>query len=250
MPRAFDLVVRLNNAARTSGVVDSIDQFENISTQAQYRVPYSRTAQAIKPGDRVLDWGCGNGHFSLVLESLGARVTGYSFEPPPRCVASSANFQFVPGSEADPRTLPFPDASFDAAVGVGVLEHVWETGGDERASLAELARVIKPGGAFLTFHLPNRTGWIEQVVHGLRLKKHFHKRKFDAAEIRALWTEAGFEVVEIGVYNALPRAELKLLPGVLRHSPAFATAYGLFDDAIAAVIPRVCTNFYIVARRA
>lgn len=248
-PNALDVVTRLNSMARKAGVVDAVMHFENIATQAQYEVPYALTQQALKPGDRVLDWGCGNGHFSFFLELLGMHVTGFSFEPPPRCMAASRDFRFVQGSEADPRALPFSDGSFDAAVSVGVLEHVWETGGDDRASLAELARVLKPGGTLLTFHLPNRTGWIERAVHGLHLKKHFHRRKYDEAQIRALWKNAGFDLLNIGVYNALPRAELRLLPGFLRHTKAFARAYGLVDELITATLPAVCTNFAIVARR-
>ncbi|HEY9229317.1 MAG TPA: class I SAM-dependent methyltransferase [Gemmatimonadaceae bacterium] len=239
---------RVNDAARRAGVIDSVAQFENLSTHAQYRLPYFITAKTLKPGDRVLDWGCGNGHFSLFLESLGMRVTGYSFEPPPRCMAASETFRFVPGSEADPRTLPFEDASFDAAVSCGVLEHVWETGGDERASLNELARVVKPGGTLLVYHLPNHTGWVEQVVRGLKLNKYVHGRRFSEPQIRELWGDAGFRVTDIGRYNALPRAEMKKMPSFLRERASFAKFYDTVDAAAAAVLPRVCTNYFVVAR--
>ena len=249
MSDAFELIRQIHTSARGRGVADSIAQFDNIATHAQYRIPYEKTAQRIRPGDRVLDWGCGNGHFSLLLEALGAQVTGYSFEQPPRCMSGSPNFRFVAGSDEDPSGLPFPHASFDAAVSMGVLEHVWETGGDEGASLTELARVVRSGGFFLTFHFPNRDGWIEPAVKALRLNKHFHKRKYHERQIRALWNEAGFEVVDMGRYNTLPHAELRLLPGFVKHSAAFAAAYGLVDRAIAAAVPRVCTNFYIVAQR-
>ena len=242
-------VEAVNSTARQSGVAASIAQFENLGTHAQYRIPYAIAARVIRSGDRVLDWGCGNGHFSLLLESLGARVTGYSYEPFPQALAGSPTFRFVAGTEGDPRSLPFPDAMFDAALSVGVLEHVWEMGGSERASLGELSRVLKPGGALLTFHLPNRTGWIERVVHALRLKKYSHRRKFDRTEIHALWGEAGFEVSEIGLYNALPRNELTSLPRLIRHARSFVRAYDTADDAIGRVMPRVCTNYFVVARR-
>jgi SAM-dependent methyltransferase len=249
MSLAIDLVRNLNAAARRAGVADSILQFDNVATQAQYRLPYEITSRYVTAETSVLDWGCGNGHFSLLLESLGARVTGYSFEPNPRAMEQSATFRFVAGSEADPRTLPFPDESFDVAVGVGVLEHVWETGGDEPSSLRELARVLKPGGVLLTFHFPNRSGWIERVVHALRLKKHFHRRKYDAATIRELWSGAHLEIESLGLYNSLPRAELSRLPAAVRHSSMFARAYDLVDSAIASLAPSVCTNFYVVARK-
>jgi SAM-dependent methyltransferase len=245
---AFDFIRRVNQAARRDGVIDSVAQFDNLSTHAQYRIPYAITAKALKPNDRVLDWGCGNGHFSRFLEMLGTRITGYSFEPPPRSMAGSTNFQFVPGSPTDPRSLPFETGSFDAAVSVGVLEHVWETGGDERASLAELARVIKPEGTLLVFHLPNETGWIESAVRRLRLKKYVHGRRFNESQIRRMFADAGFRVTDIGRYNTLPRAELVSLPAPLRRTAAFARMYDLIDDAAATVAPSICTNFYVVAR--
>jgi SAM-dependent methyltransferase len=184
-----------------------------------------------------------------LLQALGARITGYSFEPRPKSLEGSPAFAFVPGNMTEPRLLPFPDASFDAAVSVGVLEHVGETGGDERASLAELARVTRPRGLFFTYHLPNRGGWIENVGRALKLKKYFHPRRFDRDEIATLWNDAGFDILEIGLYDALPRAELRRLPGFLRHSPAFAAMYDAGDDLIARVVPWICTTFFVVAQR-
>ena len=248
MAQALDRVGRLHAAARTAGVIDSILQFENLATQAQYAVPYSVAAAHVQPGDSVLDWGCGNGHFSFFLASLGATVTGFSFEPRPLAMKESASFSFVAGTPDDPSSLPFPTAFFDAVVGVGVLEHVWETGGDEVASLRELARVVKPGGFLLTFHFPSDTGWIETAVRALRLKKHLHGRRYGAERIRQLWTEGGFTIVDVGRYNALPRAELSFLPAVLKHSEVFATAYDFVDRLIARAVPRVCTNYFVVAR--
>jgi SAM-dependent methyltransferase len=245
----FDVVRRVNAAADAAGVRESIAQFDNIATHAQYRFPYDLTASHVRPGDRVLDWGAGNAHFSFFVEWLGATATAFSFEEFPPCMSHSPTFRYVPADPSDPKSLPFADGAFDVAAGVGVLEHVWETGGDERSSLRELARVLKPGGTLLTFHLPNRGGWIERTVQALGLKKHFHKRKFDEREIRSLWTEAGFDVVALGRYNALPRTEIKALPGAVKHSRVFAAAYELLDNAIASILPGVCTNFFVVARR-
>lgn len=249
MAGTFELVGQLNAEARRAGIADTIAQFDNVVTHAQYRTVYELTMRYVRAGDRALDWGCGNGHYSVFLDSLGARITGYSFEPKPASMRHSANFEFVPGSEVDPRTLPFDSATFDVAMSVGVLEHVWETGGDEASSLAELARVLKPGGVLLTFHLPNETGWVERIVHALRLKIHFHKRKFTANEIRRLWNDAGFDIVELGLYNALPRAQFRALPGFLKHNRLLARTYGAIDDLVTRAAPNVCTNFYIAARK-
>jgi ubiquinone/menaquinone biosynthesis C-methylase UbiE len=59
---------------------------------------------------------------------------------------------------------PVEDGYVTTAVSMSVLEHVHETGGDQRASLAELSRVLQSGGVLLVFHLPNPYTWTEFVV--------------------------------------------------------------------------------------
>src|SRR6478672_7038979 len=166
MGLGFDLVARVNATARDAGMVAAVDQFDNLATHSQYRVPYAITAQYVAQGDAVLDWGCGNGHFSMLLELLGARVTGFSFESSPPCMAGSASFTHVRG--------------------------------DEPSSLREIARILRPGGVFLTFHLPNRLGWVEPAFRAVGISWHFHRRRYDARGIRALWRDAGFEVIALG----------------------------------------------------
>jgi SAM-dependent methyltransferase len=180
---------------------------------------------------------------------LGARVTGFSFEPPPVLLAGSPCFKFVPGSESEPRVLPFPDGMFDGVCSVGVLEHVWETGGDEPSSLAELARVVAAGGYFLTFHFPNRRGWIEPTFRALGVSRYYHRRRYDEPQIRRLWEDAGFEVVDIGTYNFLPRNQLASLPTGLRSRGAFARLYENVDRFLGTLLARWNTNYYVVARR-
>jgi SAM-dependent methyltransferase len=245
----FDLVARVNATARAAGVVASVDQFDNLATHAQYRVPYAITTRYVSPGDAVLDWGCGNGHFSMLLELLGARVTGFSFEASPCCMAGSRSFTHVRGDDADPRGIPFPAATFDCVCSVGVLEHVWETGGDEPSSLAEIARILRPGGTFLTFHLPNRWGWVEPAFRALGVRWHFHRRRYDVQRIAALWDAAGLDIVEMGTYNFFPRNKVRSLPGFLRRSSLFARLYDAVDTAFGRLLARFCTNFFVVSRK-
>lgn len=236
-------------AARAENVAGFVRQFDNLFTHAQYGLAYEVAKRTVHARDKVLDWGCGNGHFSFFLESLGARVTGYSYEPPPQAMANSRTFEFVPGLADSPAALPFADRAFDVSISMGVLEHVWELGGDERISLAELARVTRPGGTLLTFHLPNRNGWIEPTLQALRPGAPYHARRFNAAEIRELWNAAGFEVTELVRYNALPRNQIRLLPSVIRRNDLLAAVYHAVDGAFERLLPRICTNFCVVARR-
>ena len=245
----FDLVTRVNTHARDAGIAAAVDQFDNLATHSQYRIPYEITARYVARGDEVLDWGCGNGHFSLLLELIGAAVTGYSFEPAPATMRRSPTFTHVRGSESDPRRIPFPDHRFDAVCSVGVLEHVWETGGDEAASLAEIRRILRPDGLFLTFHLPNRRGWVEPVFRHVRRNWHFHRRRYGATQIRALWDAAGLEVIELGTYNFFPRNHFRFLPGAVRHNSLLARGFDRLDAAVGWLLAPLCTNFFVVARR-
>ena len=93
-----------------------------------------------KPGDKVLDAGCGKGRIAaaLVARARGLEVTGVDLseemlrhvprEIPTRC-----------GSLLN---LPFPDGAFDGAYCVEALEHV----GNPQGSVRELCRVVRPGG--------------------------------------------------------------------------------------------------------
>jgi len=224
-----------------------VAQFDNLATHAQYRKAYEVAPPHLETAMRVLDWGCGNGHFSYLLDYLGLAAIGYSFEPPPACMADKAGFRYVPA--ADPVRLPFPDRSFDAVFSIGVLEHVTEAGGSERASLLEIRRILVPGGSFFCFHLPNRLGWTEPAARLLRVGGHVHQRKYARRDITALLADARLEPAELGCYNFLPRNRLAGLPAALNQNRAVVRAFNRLDDGLARLLPMLCQNWYFVARR-
>ena len=106
-----------------------------------------REALGAQPGEAIVDVGCGPGFYALeLLEQVGpgGRVVGVDASPSMLAVAARRcadheNASFV---EADATSLPFDDGAFDAAVIVQVLEYVNEVD----AALAELHRVLRPGG--------------------------------------------------------------------------------------------------------
>ena len=109
----------------------------------------------VPPGARLLDIGCGDGRIAEEARACGARYVGVDVS------SSAVEFCRAKGLEAAEcnldQPLPFPDGSFDAVTVFEVLEHLFEPA----RALAQIARVLKPGGAVVgsvpnIAHLPNR----------------------------------------------------------------------------------------------
>jgi SAM-dependent methyltransferase len=247
MPTTVEDIYR---SAQRRGLTDQVVQWGALANIAKYRLPFREALDRLSPRDTVLDWGCGNGHFSYFLTQRGIRTVGLAFEDPPPMLASEPLFRHV--RHDDPVTLPFENAAFDAVVSVGVLEHVHETGGDQRASLMELARVLKPGGTLLVFHLPNTFSWIECVVRQvnpwLRRPVFQHSRLFTRADVERL-LPPDLSIVECGRYNIIPRNPANALPAWLRDSRAFVAGLNLLDDAVTAILPVFAQNWIFVLRK-
>jgi ubiquinone/menaquinone biosynthesis C-methylase UbiE len=104
---------------------------------------------SLKPGDRVLDVGCGPAWFwaataGLLPENLDLTLAdlsqGMVDEAVARC--SALPFGSVRGCQADAAALPFEDGAFDAVVAMHMLYHL----PDPTAGIADMSRVLKPGG--------------------------------------------------------------------------------------------------------
>jgi SAM-dependent methyltransferase len=103
----------------------------------------------LKPGDRVIDIGCGEGRHSHGVQMLShAQAIGVDLDAASISTARERAADLPVGAhaalfqESDATALPFADASFDAAICSEVLEHV----PDMSVVRAEAARVVKPGG--------------------------------------------------------------------------------------------------------
>jgi len=121
----------------------------------------------VQPGDRVLGACCGTGDLAVAAEREGGVVTGLDFSPRmlERARRKSETVTWV---EGDLLSLPFDDGSFDAAtVGFGVRNVA-----DLEAGLAELHRVLRPGGRLAILEITQPRGvlrpffslWFDRIV--------------------------------------------------------------------------------------
>jgi SAM-dependent methyltransferase len=234
--------------ARSSRRDPPVPQFRSLAGARQYRVLYDLVRRFVPAGARVLDWGTGVGHFSYFLTRSGYRAVGFSIESVSEAAWLDDPYErWVAGSRGDPVRLPFADGEFDAALSIGVLEHVRETGGDERASLRELARVLRPGGMLVCGHFPNRASWIELVAS--RTGRHHHAFRYTRNQILRLVRDAGLEWIDAGRYGVLPRNSAHAVIGPLSRARIGADLYDALDAALGVVLAPIAQNWWFVARK-
>src|SRR5689334_13843156 len=113
---------------------------------------------AIRAGERVLDLATGTGDLAIAAASAGASVVGLDLAPRmvrlARAKPGAGGVHFLVG---DMTSLPLPPASVDAVTTGYGLRNV----PDLDRAIAEIARVLRPGGRFLSldFEKPASPGW-------------------------------------------------------------------------------------------
>jgi SAM-dependent methyltransferase len=117
--------------------------------------------------ERILEEGCGVGMYVRALQPYADLVCGIDVEPGYLVQAVAT----APGARlqlAISERLPYPAGFFDLVLSHEVIEHV----SDDRATSAEMARVLKPGGRMIIF-APNRRYPFETHGHYWRGVYHF-----------------------------------------------------------------------------
>ncbi|MCB6179765.1 class I SAM-dependent methyltransferase [Rhodobacter sp. Har01] len=166
----------------TAQPTDTAHQYWNAEwQQADAGSPWAKAepwvtdhAGTLPPGSRILDLGAGIGRHALAFAAMGHQVTALdAAEASVAAVKASAVAQ---GAALDIRLaamtdLPFDSASFDHVLAWNVIYH-----GDEsvvRRTLAEVHRVLRPGGTFMATMLSNRRLAVERAkAPGHEISRH------------------------------------------------------------------------------
>jgi ubiquinone/menaquinone biosynthesis C-methylase UbiE len=158
------------------------------------------------PGMDLLEIGFARGELLRACAAAGARVTGLDYSPAACAIARADGAARV--VRGDCQSLPFADASFDRVFAGDVIEHQSQEGGVRL--LAEMRRVLRPGGVLLVHTTPNRWfrrwmwPWLRHVaarmdagaVAGMEAQfavmDRVHLYEYSPAALNAAARQAGF----------------------------------------------------------
>lgn len=177
---------------RASARIQALSETPDMRAQRRYVLELL----APQPGESILDIGCGSGQLTrAIADAVGPRGRACGVDISEQMLALAAHPR-IELSRAEGTTLPFRDASFDAAVATQVYEFVEEID----AALAELHRVLRAGGRALILD----TDWDTLVWHSSddaraqRVLDGWRRRLAEARLPRTLSARlrgAGFEVL-------------------------------------------------------
>ncbi len=169
---------------------------DTFSFRGKFRELRQRTASLarLQPGDVVLDVGCGTGTLAMeVARRVGraGRVAGV--DPGTEQIArarSKAARRNVPieFQIGVIEQLPFPDQTFDVVFSTLMMHHL--PAGLKRQGLAEIARVLKPGGRLIIADFKRKQERTGQAAR-------FHAGGSSMHDLAAIVSEAGFDQLEI-----------------------------------------------------
>jgi SAM-dependent methyltransferase len=191
----------------------------------------------VRRGDVVLDAGAGFGRHAFELSRRGADVVALDYAHgevvatrdtfAAMAVAGEIDARRVVGVlRGDATRLPFADGSFDRVITSEVLEHIQA----DTDAIAELHRVLKPGGTFaatVPTWLPETINWMLSDDYHAPSSPGGHVRIYSATELKAKLRSAGLTVTGSHHAHALhsPYWWLKCAVGVRREDSRAVNAY-------------------------
>lgn len=213
-----------------------------------------RVLGRLPKGARVLDLGCGTGHFSDYIRRRGHEVVG--IDPSSRMLAlARENFPEIEFIEAYSNRLPFPAEHFDCIVCIEVLRYL--NAGEVSRSYDEIHRTLRPGGIILATHVNTLAAegyflfYHMKRLAALTRGKAIHNTYFTSAarEERCL-RELGFDDIEcIGRMSASVRVGYKFGHAVGKTWARTIEAFDPGQRSLAGIRRDLRGHLVIVARK-
>ena len=203
-----------SSVSRTGEYAERGDYHRELSPDWEFYPTYLAKLERVRayltslpPNTRVLDAGCGEG---VLVDEFHGRLAIEGLDP---------NYSSAHVTRGSLTALPYPPARFDRALCLDVLEHL--SFDDQPRALAELFRVLVPGGELLVTvpnlaHLQSRVHFLlrGELIRTANIAKHPGDRP--VAEYLELARRAGFTLVErTGIFPTVP-----VLTRWIRKSPA------------------------------
>lgn len=165
-------------------------------TKLSYLKPY------LPESGRCLEVGCGSARLSRFLARLGFQAVGIDYEPAAIRLATGRSRD--DGVEmalllGDAFALPFATGSFDVVLSTGLLEHF----ADPSSIVAEMTRVLRPGGVFYSDIVPKKFA-LMRSFKALRLRRGAWERPFTRQQIAELLEQSGLSVRTVFAAGIFP----------------------------------------------
>jgi ubiquinone/menaquinone biosynthesis C-methylase UbiE len=159
--------------------------------EQRHEVRWMREKNPLPAGTRLLEVGCGRGAGAAIIVRHYQPAVLHAVDLDLRMIRKASRYvkahlrDRIALHVADAEHLPFRSGRMDGVFGFGVLHHV----PDWRRALAEMARVLKPGGVYCLeeFYPPAYQNWLTR-----RLLVHPREDRFFSADLRAALSSAGF----------------------------------------------------------
>ncbi len=204
----------------------------------QTNLEFLAEADLLKPGDKVLEIGCGIGSVVFELSQKGYEVTGTDISG--EAIAyGQKKYGDIHLEVQAAETLPYEDESFDVVLSFDLFEHIARI--DRHVS--EVGRVLRPGGYYL-FQTPNRySNIIYETLWTRSLQwRRYHPSLHSPGQLKRRLAKHGFETrfIKMNPINEFTLRKLqKLAPiGYLLKRVDFR------------MVPLVLqTNLYVIAHK-
>ena len=199
------------DAATSSFLTKHIDSLPKIAEYTKY-IRLACMADMARP---IIDWGCQCCHVTVMLEELGFQnVIPYAMSDDLKAVHDVMKCffpdKFVIGSS--PFMLPFASSSISALISSGVFEHVQEFGVIPEPMLAEIFRILEPGGLFIVWKLPNVSG-VSEIKSDI-IGTWSHEYRYTKTGFVRLAKSVGFSPLVQGSEGLLPLGISSLLRSI------------------------------------